>query len=100
MKDAFQTRRDVLCDALSEIEGLTVHKPAGGMFVMVDVSGLGCDGETFANGLLDTGGVAVVPGFAFGDSASAFVRIGYLVDAAQIKKAADKIRDFVSSFVV
>ena len=70
------------------------------MFVMVDVSGLGCDGEAFANGLLDHGGVAVVPGFAFGDSARSFVRIGYLTDAAQIKKAADKIQDFVSSLSI
>jgi len=98
MKGAFHRRRDVLCDALSEIEGIVVHKPAGGMFVMVDVSELGCDGESFANGLLDHGGVAVVPGFAFGDSSKNFVRIGYLVDDSQLKKAADKIRDFASSF--
>jgi arginine:pyruvate transaminase len=97
MKEVFQQRRDTLCDALNEIDGLIVHRPAGGMFVMVDVSGLGCDGEAFANGLLDHAGVAVVPGFAFGDSASNYVRIGYLADETQIKKAADKIQDFVSS---
>lgn len=97
MKETMQCRRDVLCDALESIGGLTVHRPNGGMFVMVDVSGLGCDGETFANGLLDHGGVAVVPGFAFGDSARNYVRIGYLADETQLKKAADKIQDFVSS---
>lgn len=100
MKDVMHERRDVLCDALETIEGLVIHRPAGGMFVMVDVSALGCDGETFANGLLDHGGVAVVPGFAFGDSARNFVRIGYLSDVAVIKKAADKIRNFVSSLSV
>ena len=100
MKKTMCERRDALCDALESIDGLVVHRPAGGMFAMVDVAALRCDGESFANGLLDHGGVAVVPGFAFGDSASNYVRIGYLSDVAVIKKAADKIRDFVSSLSV
>ncbi len=96
MKNAFRSRRDVLCDELDKIDGLVVHRPAGGMFALVDVSGLGCDGETFANALLDHGGVAVVPGFAFGNSAKNFVRIGYLVDERQLKRAVERIANFVS----
>ena len=97
MKEESHSRRDVLCGRLGMIDELVVHKPAGGMFVMVDVSGLGCDGEEFANRLLDHSGVAVVPGFAFGDSARNFVRIGFLTEEAKLKKAADRIEDFVSS---
>jgi arginine:pyruvate transaminase len=99
LHEAFRSRRDLLCSELGKIDGLRVHKPAGGMFAMVDVSALGCDGEQFANGLLDQQGVVVVPGFAFGDSAHDYVRIGYLVCEPKIKKAADKIKDFVSGFV-
>jgi len=95
MKEAFRSRRDVLCAALEEIDGLVVHRPAGGMFTMVDVSALECDGEEFANNLLDSEGIAVVPGFGFGDSVRDFVRIGYLHDETVLKKAADKIRRFV-----
>ena len=98
MKEAFRSRRDLLCDLLDKIAGLVVHRPAGGMFVLVDVSGLGCDGEQFANALLDHGGVAVVPGFAFGDSAENFVRIGFLVDEQRLQEAAIRITDFVSDF--
>lgn len=97
IKATTRTRRDTLCRALAEIPGLKVHKPAGGMFVMVDVSAVGCDGEAFANGLLDHSGVAVVPGFAFGDSAKDFVRIGYLTDVAILAEAAGKIKDFAGS---
>ncbi len=97
IKATTRTRRDALCEALAQIDGLLVHKPAGGMFVMVDVSAVGCDGDEFANRLLDHSGVAVVPGSAFGDSAKNLVRIGYLTNSAELKKAADKIRDFVSS---
>lgn len=95
IRDEFRIRRDLLCDRLEKIDGLTISKPSGGMFVMVDVSALGCDGLTFATQLLETHGVDVVPGFAFGDSVKNFVRVGFLVDPELIKKAADKIQNFV-----
>ncbi len=98
IREATRRRRNVLCDALEKIAGLTVHRPAGGMFVMVDVSALGCDGNRFANELLDAEGVAVVPGFAFGDSVRDCIRIGYLHDEAVLKEAADKIGRFVDGF--
>ena len=95
IRDEFRKRRDLLCDRLEKIDGLVLSRPAGGMFVMTDVSALGCDGLTFATELLETQGVDVVPGFAFGDSVKDFVRIGYLLDPELIKKAADKIEGFV-----
>jgi arginine:pyruvate transaminase len=97
MRQVFLRRRDTLCDRLSQISGLVIHKPAGGMFVLVDVSQLGCDGEHFASALLEHSGVAVVPGFAFGDSARDFVRIGYLLDERRLEEAAARIAAFVDS---
>jgi arginine:pyruvate transaminase len=99
MRRAYKSRRDLLCDELEKNSRLKVHRPGGGMFVMVDVSALGCDGARFADELLDREGIAVVPGFAFGDSAENCVRIGYLHDEAVLKKAADKIARFVDGFV-
>lgn len=96
LREAFCSRRNLFCDELEQINGIVVHRPAGGMFVMVDVGGLGCDGEQFANRLLDEAGVAVVPGFAFGDSATNYLRIGFLVDEPLLRIAARKIRNFVN----
>ena len=100
MKRRFKSRRDCLCDALEKIPELKVHRPGGGMFAMIDVSALGCDGEQFANDLLDQEGIAVVPGFAFGDSATNCIRIGFLQDEAVIKKAVEKIARFVGGYTV
>lgn len=100
MRQTFRARRDLLCNVLRSINKLTVHQPAGGMFVMVDVSRLEMDGEEFANALLDHSGIAVVPGFAFGDSVKNYVRIGYLIDAAELGRAADKIEKFVSGLAI
>jgi arginine:pyruvate transaminase len=64
---------------------------------MVDVSALGYNGEQFANELLVDCGVAVVPGFAFGDSVKNCVRIGYLCDEKLLMDAAERIEIFVAS---
>lgn len=95
LREAFCSRSNLFCDELEKIEGIVVHRPAGGMFVMVDVGGLGCDGEYFANRLLDEAGVAVVPGFAFGDSAANYLRIGFLLEESLLRVAARKIKEFV-----
>lgn len=95
-RNRFKQRRDAFCDALEKIDGLTVHRPGGGMFTMVDVSALDYEGEQFANALLDDCGVAVVPGFAFGDSVRNCVRIGYLCDENILLDAARRIEKFVA----
>ena len=96
-RQAFQERRDSLCAGLQRISGLKVHRPAGGMFLLVDVSAVGLDGTAFAEQLLDYAGVSVVPGFGFGESLRNFVRIGYLSDVAVLADAVRRIERFVAS---
>ena len=96
MVATFNERRISFCNELSSISTLDVFRPAGGMFLLVGVGKLGMDGEQFANELLDEKGVAVVPGFAFGDSVRDFVRIGFLRDVSALSEAANRIREFVT----
>jgi len=97
MVDTFRQRRDRFCAELADIEGIKVYRPDGGMFLLVGIGDLGMDGNAFANELLDETGVAVVPGFAFGDSVENFVRIGFLRDEEVLSEAAKRIRQFVKS---
>jgi arginine:pyruvate transaminase len=96
MREIFKRRRDALCAGLAAIPGLKIHKPSGGMFLLVDVGDLGCDGAVFANALLDEAGVTVVPGFAFGDSTRDCVRIGFLRDVDVLEEAVRRIAAFVA----
>ncbi len=97
MRRAFRERRDRLCAGLQNISGLKAYAPAGGMFLLVDVSETGLDGLQFANQLLDNVGVSVVPGFGFGDSLTNFVRIGYLSDTHVLEDAVERISRFMAS---
>ena len=95
MRQAFRERRDSLCSGLQKISRLKVHAPAGGMFLLVDVSATGLDGYDFAEQLLESVGVSVVPGFGFGESLKNFVRIGYLSDTAVLEAAVERMAGFM-----
>ena len=97
MRDEFRRRRDCLCSGLQSIPGIQVYPPDGGMFLLADVSATGLDGYQFAEQLLHSTGVSVVPGFGFGDSLVNFVRIGYLSDIEVLEQAVSRIRKFTDS---
>lgn len=65
VSDDHQHKRDLFCDTLRDI-GLTPHVPDGAYYTLADISGLpGKTAKERALYLLDTTGVACVPGSAF-----------------------------------
>jgi aspartate aminotransferase len=56
--------RDVVLPRLVDA-GLLAELPAGGWYAVLDLARTGLDAETFAAGLLDRHGVAIVPGAGF-----------------------------------
>lgn len=75
MATRFAARADRLVARLHAETSLRVHRPAAGMFALVDVSSTGLSGEDYAADLLDTVGVAVLPGSSFGASLEKWVRV-------------------------
>ncbi len=93
MRRNYQRRAQVLVEALSGVTGLQPYMPESGMFLLVDVSQTGRDGDAFAWGLLDAG-VAVMPGTSFGASAGDLVRLSLTVPDDLIAKACDRIATY------
>ncbi|MEV7618391.1 pyridoxal phosphate-dependent aminotransferase [Streptomyces sp. NPDC089799] len=106
-----QHNRDVLLPPLVEA-GLLRELPAGGWYAMLDVERTGLDAETFAERLLESKGVAVVPGNGFAmrpqlDAqgrisshdyapwARHLVRIAFCVDPEALETGVRKILEFV-----
>lgn len=102
---AFQRRRDMVVDRLNAIDGITCPVPDGAFYVFPSIAGLigktTPDGvtldsdEAFARELLQTQGVAVVFGAAFG--LSPHFRISYALDDDALSEALDRIEAFVAS---
>jgi len=96
-KEIFRARRDAFLSKIEESAILRFTKPQGGMFVLIDVSSTGLDGEAFAEQLLDAEGVAVVPGFGFGPSMKKTIRLGFLADIPRLEEAAIRLVRFAAS---
>ncbi len=97
MREIYRRRRDVVFERLRDVPGLRCLLPEAGMFMMVDVSGTGLDTVDFTWRLFRAEGVSVLDASAFGETADGFVRVGFVVDEAQLVEACDRIRRFVSA---
>ena len=99
----FQQRRDQVLSALGGIPGIVCPKPQGAFYVFPDVSvafgrshapsGLPIGNDIdLCNALLETKGVACVPGSAFGEPRA--LRISYTCPEAQLAPGLQRFREF------
>jgi arginine:pyruvate transaminase len=94
--ERYAGRRKVFLDAMEKVEGIAVNGSQGGMYVMLDVSAIEPDGETFAWGLLKDESVSVMPGASFGAPASQ-IRVSLCQPADVLRDAAARIARFAAN---
>jgi aspartate aminotransferase len=100
--EIFVRRRNLVCEALNAIDGITCPVPEGAFYVYPSIAGLigktSASGtviendEVFATALLEDTGVAVVFGAAFGLSPN--FRISYATSDENLIEACKRITDF------
>lgn len=96
MASLYRQRRDVVLEGLRGVNGLACMRPQAGMFMMVDVSGTGLDGQAFMEGLYEQTGVSVLAGGAFGPPSKACVRVSFAASETQLSEGCRRIRSFVA----
>jgi arginine:pyruvate transaminase len=74
--------------------GLSCDVPAAGMFVMIRVSELAADGLAFAEDLLASKKVSVLPGAGFGSTTRDYVRVSLAQPVTVLKPALDRIEQY------
>lgn len=99
-RDTFRKRRDFICDRLNQTEGLTCKVPDGTFYVLASCSallgrrtldGMAIDSDIdFATWLLESFGVAVVPGASF--LAPGHIRLSYAASKDEITRACDRLQ--------
>jgi aspartate aminotransferase len=85
MAASFEARRDLLLDGLADI-GLDVPTPRGAFYAMPAVP------DGFVDACLERD-VIVVPGEAFGDHGSGYVRLSYATGTEELKTAIERMGD-------
>lgn len=103
MIEQFASRRKLMLDRISKIKDVSVIKPNGAFYVMLNVGnyiGKSLNGKKinnsleFASSLLDEEKVALVPGVAFG--LENYVRLSYATSDEDILEGLNRIDKFLS----
>jgi aminotransferase len=92
----YDRRRRVFVKGLREI-GLDCPEPEGAFYAFPSIRSSGLDSETFAEQLLRTERVAVVPGSVFGPSGEGHVRCSYATALPLLEEALVRIDRFLGS---
>ena len=93
MKEQFRARRDEAVKLFNEIDGLSVLKPDGAFYLFVNIKEVTNDSLSFAKELLESKGVAVVPGVGFGSEG--YFRFSFATDIESIREGIKRIAEFV-----
>ncbi len=94
MREEYNGRRRYLMHRFREM-GLQCFEPFGAFYVFPCIREFGMSSEAFAEALLASQKLAVVPGTAFGACGEGFVRISYAYSLESLKTAMDRLEAFV-----
>jgi aspartate aminotransferase len=91
MVAAFRERRAVIVAGLNRIPGISCLEPEGAFYVFPRVRDLGLPAAELADLLLVRGGVACLPGTAFGAHGEGYLRFSYANSVERIREALEAI---------
>ncbi len=105
MRDEFQKRRDFIFREVSKIPGVHADMPNGAFYLFANIGELfgkeTPEGKRLSNSvefctyLLETTGLAIVPGSAFGREG--YVRLSYAASMETLEKAVERLKRAVSA---
>ena len=96
MRRDYDRRRKFAVAMLNDM-GLDCFEPTGAFYCFPDASRVAADGESFAQGLLKSKLVAVVPGSAFGASGKTHIRCTYASSIKTLNIAFDRMNEYIKS---
>lgn len=94
MREDYDMRRRFTVDGFRKI-GLECFEPKGAFYVFPCIKSTGLTSEEFAEQLIKSKRVAVVPGNAFGECGEGYIRVSYCYSIDNIKEAINRIGEFV-----
>jgi aspartate/methionine/tyrosine aminotransferase len=89
----YQRRRDLLVAGLNAIPGVRCRYPQGAFYAFPNITAFGRPSTWLANYLLEEGGVALLPGTAFGKYGEGYLRLCFASSLENIREALDRMAE-------
>jgi len=96
MRQIYEKRCKEATELFNAIDGLSVVKPKGAFYLFVNHKEIEKDSMKFAKAMLESVGVAVVPGAGFGSDG--YFRFSFATDMDTIKEGIERIKRFVQTY--
>jgi aspartate/methionine/tyrosine aminotransferase len=93
MNKAFAERRDLVYEGLNKIPGMHCNRPQGAFYAFPNITETGLDSRAYADYLLNTADVAVLPGTSFGEFGEGYIRISFANSAENLTEAMRRIEE-------
>jgi aspartate/methionine/tyrosine aminotransferase len=97
MHAEFRRRRDHIVRGLNQIPGVTCLTPRGAFYVFPNIRGTGKTSQELADLLLYEGGVATLPGTAFGPAGQGYLRLSYANSIENLTSALEHMGEVLSA---
>lgn len=94
MVSEYDRRRKLIYEGFKAM-GLNCFEPKGAFYIFPSIANTGMDSLEFAEKLLRSEKVALVPGNAFGESGNGFIRCSYATSISKIDEALARIERFL-----
>src|SRR5262249_10275543 len=88
----YQQRRDLLVSRLRGLPGGEPLGPEGGLFVMLDLRGLGMPSDEVRRFLLREAGVVVIHGAAYGPGGEGTLRVSFAAGGTILEQGLERLR--------
>lgn len=96
IRESLADRARTLPERISQVRGIHVPQPEGGIFLFADIRESGLTDLEFTSALYEQEKVSVMPGSAFGESGAGFVRICMAGSDRSMKEACRRIEKFLT----
>jgi len=93
---SFDKRRLLAYKRLEELN-FEVEKPKGAFYIMPSIKNFQISSSDFSRRIMETQGVAIVPGNVFGSYSDDRLRISYATEYSKLSEALDRIEKFTRS---
>ncbi|RXJ96087.1 aspartate aminotransferase [Arcobacter sp. AHV-9/2010] len=93
MRVEFEKRKDYAVKAINSIKNLSCYDPDGAFYLFINIKQFSNDSMKFCSDLLESKGVALVPGLAFG--MEGYVRLSFATSMKALEDGINRIKEFV-----
>jgi aspartate/methionine/tyrosine aminotransferase len=93
MMKRFKNKRDRIVKGLNSIPGFNCLSPKGAFYAFPNIKNTKMNSEKCASYILNEGGIAVLPGTAFGPGGEGYLRFSYANSIENIDLAIEKLKE-------